>query len=144
MPKFRRSPQVVTRLAPQDMERLRELALTKAMSYSSLLRDAVLYYLDHHNQQRMNEFEGIYAQQLRQLIYELQEKHAKDTNRICALLAKNGIDGNATKEFLARIDESGELMRECTSIAIKRLKAALTPDEQKVASSMTSNITNVS
>ncbi|MBX9569400.1 MAG: hypothetical protein K2X77_10925 [Candidatus Obscuribacterales bacterium] len=144
MPKFRRSPQVVTRLAPQDMERFRELALTKAISYSSLLRDAALYYLDHYNQQKVNEFEGIYAQQLRQLIYEFEEKQAKHTNRICALLAKNGIDGNAVKEFLARIDESGELMRECTSIAAKRLKTALAPDEQKVASSMSSNITNAS
>lgn len=144
MPKFRRQPQIVTRLAPKDMERFRELALIKGISYSELLRDAVVLFLDQHNQQRLNEFEGIYAQQLRQLIYELQEKHAKEINRICALLAKNGINGYAIKEFLARIDESGELMPECTSIAVKRLKAALTPDEQTVASSMTSNITTVS
>lgn len=127
MPKFRRSPQVVTRLAPSDMERFRELAMVKGMSFSSLVRDAVLYYLDHHNQQKVNELEGIYAQQLKAM-----------ANRICALIAKNLIHSGATNEFLARVDTNGdELMKECISAAAKRLSRSSAAEGQTVASSMT-------
>lgn len=127
MPKYRRSPQVFTRLAQHDMERLREVALIRRVAVSSLLREAVLYYLDHYNRVKVDEFEGIFAQQVKAMKEELK-----------TLMRKGFTDTYATYLFLSRIDDNArEIMRECTNIAAKRLSKPLA-EEQAVASSIAS------
>lgn len=129
MPKYRRSPQVFTRLAQHDMERFREVALVRGVTVSALLREAVLFYLDHHNRVRVDEFEGIFAQQVKSMKDELK-----------ALMKKGFTDIHAVYLFLGRIDENAhEAMQECTNIATKRVSKSLAAEEPAVASSMTKN-----
>lgn len=127
MPKTKRAPQLVTRLATADLEKFRELAFTRRITYSHLLREAVLNYLATHDQVRVNELEGIYAQQLKQQI-----------NRLCSLLVKIGIDVHSVYQYLAKVDDenSSQLMSECTAHAARRLKTSLNADEQPVALGM--------
>ena len=145
MPKTRRSPQLVTRLASSDMRRFRELAVVRGTTHSALLREAALHYLTYSDTARVDELEGIYAQQLRLCMEIIISEFKKGINRNCAMLAKLGIDTHAIYQFLGRIDDtSGDLMKECTSIAAKRLAKKLGTEEQGVASGMVSQVSHAS
>ncbi|MBX9723196.1 MAG: hypothetical protein K2X81_17465, partial [Candidatus Obscuribacterales bacterium] len=110
MPKVNTQVTLVTRLAEPDLIRFRELALTQKVTYSELLREAVLFYMDNYEQAKSNKIEGQYAQQLK-----------ASTNRICGLMAKTGIEVHAIIEFLRRMEGGPELVQECISIAAKRM-----------------------
>lgn len=125
MPKLDRKSLLTTRLAEGDMVRFRELAIANKQTYSELLRDAVLFYMDHYDQAKRDEMESLYAQQLR-----------SSTNRICGLMAKTGIEVHAIIEFLRRMDGGAELVQECLGLAAKRLDKGLEKEVQKVKETM--------
>ena len=125
MPKLDRKSLLTTRLAEPDLVRFRELAMTRKESYSELLREAALFYMDHYDQARRDELEGVYAQQLK-----------SSTNRICGLMAKTGIEVHAIIEFLRRMDGGPELVQECLGLASKRLDKGLEREAEKVKERM--------
>ena len=118
-------PQLVTRLAEPDLIRFRELALSQNMSYSELLRESVLFYMDNYEQAKSNRLEGQYAQQLK-----------SSTNRICGLMAKTGIEVRAIIEFLKQMEGGQELVQECISVAAKRMDQTLEKEAEKIKGKM--------
>lgn len=141
----RQPPQFVTRLTAADQQRFRELANTRGVSYSSLLREAVLQLLAKSDSDRVDVFEGVYAAQLQSCMETLAIELKKSVNRICALQAKGNIDTHAIYLFLSRIDESSyELMKECTGSAVKRLTRKLGADEKGVATGMVTQVSQAS
>jgi hypothetical protein len=125
VPRTKKLPQIWTRLAEPDMVRFRELAVSQDMSYSELVRAAVLYYLNTYDQAKKNELESAYAQQRK-----------ADTNRICAMLAKLGIEVNTIIEFLKRMEGGTELVKDCMSVAAKRLDKDLDKEAEKIKTKM--------
>jgi hypothetical protein len=125
MPKFDRKSLLTTRLAEPDMIRFRELAVSQHMSYSELVRSAVLFYMDNYDQAKKNEFESVYSQQLK-----------SSTNRICGLMAKTGIEVHAIIEFLRRMEGGPELVQDCMAIASKRLDKGLEKEAEKIKEQM--------
>ena len=125
MPKLDRKSLLTTRLAEPDMIRFRELSLSQKKSYSEVVRDALLFYMDHYDQAKRNELEGVYAQQLK-----------ASTNRICGLMAKTGIEVHAIIEFLRRMDGGPELVQDCLALASKRLDKGLEMQAEKIKDKM--------
>jgi len=145
MPKTRRSPQLVTRLASPDMKRFREAALARGVTYSAFLREAALRQLAYTDSAHVDELEGIYAAQLKGCTELIRLDLKNGINRICAMLAKSSIDTHAIYQFLGRIDDtSGDLMKECTSIAAKRLSRKLGTEEQGIARGMVTHVSQPS
>jgi isochorismate hydrolase len=107
------------------MIRFRELSLSQKKSYSEVVRDALLFYMDHYDQAKRNELEGVYAQQLK-----------ASTNRICGLMAKTGIEVHAIIEFLRRMDGGPELVQDCLALASKRLDKGLEMQAEKIKDKM--------
>jgi hypothetical protein len=126
MPKLDRRNLLTTRLAEGDMIRFRELAQANKTTYSELLREAALFYMDHYDQAKRDEMEGVYAQQLK-----------GSTNRICGLMAKTAIEVHAILEVLRRVDGGDELVKDAMSVASKRLNKGLEKEEQKIREQMT-------
>lgn len=125
MPVSKAQPQVFTRLTEPDMVRFRELAIAQNKKQADLVREAVLFYLDHYDQAKRDDLEGVYAQQLK-----------ASTNRICGLMAKTGIEVHAIIEFLRRMDGGPELVQECLALASKRLDKGLEKEAEKVKAKM--------
>ncbi len=125
MPKLDRKSLLTTRLAEGDMVRFRELAIANKQSYSEVLRDAALFYMNHYDQAKRDDLESLYAQQLR-----------SSTNRICGLMAKTGIEVHAIIEFLRRMDGGTELVQDCLALASKRLDKGLEKEAEKVKEQM--------
>lgn len=125
MAKLDRKSLLTTRLAEPDLIRFRELAIAREQTYSELLRDAALFYMDHYDQAKRDELEGVYAQQLK-----------ASTNRICGLMAKTGIEVHAIIEFLRRMDGGPQLVQECLALATKRLDKGLEKEAERVKESM--------
>lgn len=116
---------LTTRLAEPDLIRFRELAMSQKLSYSELMREAVLYYLDHYEQAKKDELESVYSKQRK-----------ADTNRICGLMAKVGIEVHTIIEFLRRMEGGDELVRDCMSVASKRLDKGLEREAEKIKEQM--------
>jgi len=128
MPKTRKQAVWSGRLAPADSERCREIAKIKNQSLSSLVRDALLAYVENFDKDKVNVLEGIYAQQVK-----------ASANRTCALLAKDVKYSLATYFFLRQIDK--ELMDKCTGRAVKMVGEALQADEKILAGAMSNEVT---
>lgn len=73
------NPRVETRLRKADFKRLDDLAKLEGVSKSQVVRDAVLYYLENKDNIRAKPREAEIARAIGEM-----------TNRICAMLAKQG------------------------------------------------------
>lgn len=125
MPKLERKTLLTTRLTEEDMVRFREVALANKVKQTELLREAVLFYLDHHDKAKKDELEGIYSQQLK-----------ASTNRICGLMAKTAIEVHAVLEVMRRVDGGDELVNDAMAIAAKRVNKGLEIQEQRARGQM--------
>ncbi len=125
MPKLDRKNLLTTRLAEADMVRFRELALANRVTFSELLRDAALFYMENYEMAKAEKVEGIYAQQLK-----------SSTNRICGLMAKSAIEVHAILEVLRRVDGGEEMVKDALSVSSKRLNKGLEKEEQRVRDKM--------
>ena len=126
MPKLDRKNLLTTRLAEADMVRFRELALANRVTFSELLRDAALFYMDNYDQAKAEKVEGVYAQQLK-----------GSTNRICGLMAKTAIEVHAILEVLRRVDGGDQLVQDALSVSSKRIGKGLEKEEERVREQMT-------
>jgi hypothetical protein len=129
MPKLERKSLITTRLSSDDMKRFREAAQARGLPYTELARDAIRFYLHQLEDEENAKREGVYAQQMR-----------ASTNRVCALLAKATVGVETIMEFLGRLEDSEDLVRECKSKAAKRVVAGLTPEEDQAARAMASKL----
>ena len=120
-----RTPKLSTRLADADYVRFKEMALARNVSQTDLVRRALLFYMDQSDNAQRDEFESIYAQQMK-----------ASTNRICGLMARTGIEVHAIIEFLRRMDGGAELVQDCLAVASKRLDKGLEKETEKVSERM--------
>lgn len=120
-------PAIRTRVLPADEERFDQMARDLNLSRASLLREAMLYYMDAFEQGQLNQIEKVYAEQL-----------AKSTNRICSLLAKMGVDVRTIYRVLAT--DAAETFEEQRSLASKQIVSALTPEEKAAMDAMARNV----
>ncbi len=125
MPKTKQQVTLVTRLSEPDLIRFRELAAAQKIGYSELLRQAALFYMDNYDQAKKNELESVYAQQRK-----------ADTNRICAMLGKIGLEVHTQIEFLRRMEGGDAMVRDCMSVAAKRLDKSLDNEAEKIKEKM--------
>lgn len=125
MPKLERKTLLTTRLTEEDMVRFREVALANKVKQTELLREAVLFYLDHHDKAKRDELEGVYSQQLK-----------ASTNRICGLMAKTAIEVHAVLEVMRRVDGGDELVNDAMAIAAKRVNKGLEIQERRARDQM--------
>ncbi len=125
MPKLDRKNLLTTRLSEADMVRFRELALANRVTFSELLRDAALFYMENYEQAKAEKVEGIYAQQLK-----------ASTNRICGLMAKSAIEVHAILEVMRQVDGGEQMVRDALSVSSKRLNKGLEKEEQRVRDKM--------
>jgi thymidine phosphorylase len=125
MPVTKKLSRVATTLADSDMNKFREMAFAQEVSQSDLLRRALLFYMNQSEDAKRNEFESLYAQQMK-----------ASTNRICGLMARTGIEVHAIIEFLRRMDGGAELVQDCLAVASKRLDKGLEKETEKVSEKM--------
>jgi len=125
MPKPRpRTPTISFRLKEIDQKRLDDLCLLEKRNRPDMVRQAVIWYLDH--QQKL-------SQDLRETNLERRIKKMED--RICGLVAKGNIDVNTILQVIylgsnAPLPEKAERYKKARGLAVKRLKQKLEDDEE--------------
>ena len=128
MPKTNRGPRVDTRLHPDDLAKLEQLCRTKSMTRTAMVREAILWFLNHHDRLESEKRTSEIA-----LLFE------KMTGRICAFLYKVGVDTNTTTRFLREIsdDDEREAFEECRELAVGYMRDKLTAAERNAVDTLT-------
>jgi hypothetical protein len=72
-------PKLETKVRREDFQRVQEIARAENKTKSEVVRDAVLWYLDHREELANEPKETAYAQAVNAM-----------TNRVCAMLARQG------------------------------------------------------
>jgi hypothetical protein len=142
MPKVRRAypGEVRTRLTTEDLARFKLIAESRRLGDAEMAREMIVEALDRGDQEIRNRIESEYAQQLRVSTEEITVVIKTGVNRICALLAKVAVAALASNTFLARLEETEDLMKECKGAAAKTIHADLTEGERQVAQGMTKKV----
>lgn len=117
------TPNIRTRLNPDDHLRFQQLCKTQDISETAFVRRALLYYMQHVEQDSLNRTESIYAQQIK-----------SSTNRICALLSKVAMDVRAIYFFLG--EDEPEHMEQWRNKARKLINKTLSQEEIDLALKM--------
>ncbi len=125
MARVKQQAVLTTRLAQADDARFREMAVSQKLSQTELLRKAALFFMDNYERVKQEEMETVYSTQLR-----------SSTNRICGLMAKVGLEVHTIVEFFRRMDGGDELIRDCMSVAAKRLDKGLDKEASRIKDQM--------
>ena len=72
-------PKVETKLRREDFQRVEDLAKQEKKTKSEVVRDAVLWYLEHQEQIKNEPRDSVMAEAIEAM-----------ANRVCAMLAKQG------------------------------------------------------
>ncbi len=124
MPRTKRTPRLETRLTPETFVKFEQLCLAEKSTKTQLVREAILFYLDH----RMKT-------ELRKQEEETASRLDKIADRICGLLYKVGVDSNAVAQFIYEMgdDEERDAFDECHGKAVKYMRNRITADEKEAA-----------
>jgi hypothetical protein len=124
MPKTRRTPRVETRLPPTAFIEFDQLCRLQGKTRTALARDAILWYLQHHEQLQNAEIESV-----------LDKRLNKIENRLAGLLVRLGLDvGTIYSVMWSRSDPYSrkELFQDCYTQAVRRLRKKLTQDQEEL------------
>lgn len=132
--------EVRTRLTTEDLARFKLIAESRGVTDADLARGMIVEALDRADQQIRNRIESEYAQQLRASTEEITEVIKAGVNRICGLMAKVAVTALASNRFLSRLEDTEDLMKECTGAAAKQVHAGLTAEEKEVAKAMSKKV----
>ncbi|MBZ0187959.1 MAG: ribbon-helix-helix protein, CopG family [Candidatus Obscuribacterales bacterium] len=123
------NPRVETRLAKADFQRLDELANLEGVSKSQVVRDAVLWYLEHKDEARAKPREAEIARAIGEM-----------TNRVCAMLARQGATIGTLYELTWRglpdNEEARKSFQSAVNAAKQRMRGQLDKDEKDLAEKM--------
>lgn len=122
-------PRVETKLRREDFKRVDDLAKQENKTKSEVVREAVLWYLEHREALANEPRETAYAQAVNAM-----------TNRVCAMLARQGrlmgtlfeltyANMNQTKEGKAAFDAAANTARQ-------KMAKAVDKDERDLAEAM--------
>lgn len=128
--------EVRTRLTTDDLARFKLIAASKKLGDAELARQMIVEALDRGDQGVRNRIESEYAQQLRVSTEEITGTIKAGVNRICGLLAKVAVTALASNKFLARLEDTDALMKDCTGAAAKQVRDGLTEEEAAVMQGM--------
>ncbi|MBA4073438.1 MAG: hypothetical protein C0508_00270 [Cyanobacteria bacterium PR.023] len=145
MPQAKRAypGEVRTRLTTDDLKRFKLLAEAKKLGDAELARQMIVEALDRGDQGIRNRIESEYAQQLRASTEEITGTIKAGVNRICGLLAKVAVTALASNKFLARLEDTDALMKDCTGAAAQQVRDGLTDDEAAAMQGMKKKVEGV-
>lgn len=111
-------PRVETKLRREDFKRVDELAILEKKTKSEVVREAVLWYLDHKEELKNLERDTVTVKAIDAM-----------TNRVCAMLARQG-------RLMATLFELTYVSMSQTEEGKAAFNAALTKAKQKMAQSV--------
>ncbi len=124
MPRTRRTPRLETRVIPETFAKFEQLCLAEKKTKTQLVREAILFYLDHRTKTEVPKLEEATASRLDRI-----------ADRICGLLYKLGVDSNAVARFIYETsnDEERDAFEECHEKAVKYMRNRMTAEEKEAA-----------
>jgi len=128
MPKRTFNPRVETRLTRDAFQKLDEVAKERDRSKSDVVREAVLWYLEHYEALKEDKRQSELTQSLNAM-----------TNRICGMLARQGAEIGTLYELAWQNHVDNKIEQRFTQAAntVKsNMRKRLTDDERRVAESM--------
>ena len=134
--------EVRTWIAAEDLVKFKDIARARGLKDTELAREMILQGLDTLEADQRNRLESIYAQQLRTSTDEINATIKAGVNRICGLMAKVAVPGLASNKFLSRLEDTEDMMKECTGAAAKQVHDGLNAEEQAVARAMTKKVSD--
>lgn len=134
--------EVRTWIAAEDLVKFKDIARARGLKDTELAREMILQGLDTLEADQRNRLESVYAQQLRTSTDEINSTIKAGVNRICGLMAKVAVTALASNKFLSRLEDTEDMMKECTGAAAKQVHDGLNADEQAVARAMTKKVSD--
>lgn len=134
--------EVRTWIAAEDLVKFKDIARARGLKDTELAREMILQGLDTLEADQRNRLESVYAQQLRTSSDEINATIKAGVNRICGLMAKVAVTALASNKFLSRLEDTEDMMKECTGAAAKQVHDGLNADEQAVARAMTKKVSD--
>ncbi len=134
--------EVRTWIAAEDLVKFKDIARARGLKDTELAREMILQGLDTLEADQRNRLESVYAQQLRTSSDEINATIKAGVNRICGLMAKVAVTALASNKFLSRLEDTEDMMKECTGAAAKQVHDGLNAEEQAVARAMTKKVSD--
>ena len=132
--------EVRTWIAADDLVKFKDIARARGLKDTELAREMILQGLDTLEADQRNRVESVYAQQLRTSTDEINATIKVGVNRICGLMAKVAVTALASNKFLSRLEDTEDMMKECTGAAAKQVHDGLSGEEQAVARAMAKKV----
>lgn len=127
-PKRKFKPTVETKLAQADSNRVGELARKEGKTKSEIVREAVLWYLDHKEELEYKDRELQIAKEIRGM-----------TDRICGMLARQGAALGTLYELTWTSlpnEDAREQFRAAMTTAKQKMRNRLEKDERDMAEAL--------
>ncbi|HEY9680467.1 MAG TPA: ribbon-helix-helix protein, CopG family [Oculatellaceae cyanobacterium] len=122
-------PKVETKLTRQDFKRVDDLAKVEGKTKSEVVREAVLWYLDHVDDLKNEPRDTVIAQAIDGM-----------ANRVCAMLARQGRQIGTVFELtysqMSRTKEGRASFEAASSTANQKQNRAVTKDERELVDAM--------
>ncbi len=122
-------PKVETKLTRQDFKRVDDLAKVEGKTKSEVVREAVLWYLDHVDDLKNEQRDTVIAQSIDGM-----------ANRVCAMLARQGRQIGTIFELtysqMSRSKEGKASFEAASSTANQKQNRAVTRDERELVDAM--------
>ena len=118
-------PTVETKLAQADSNRVAELARAEGKTKSEVVREAVLWYLDHKEELANRDRETQIAKEIKAM-----------TDRVCGMLARQGAALGTLYELTWMSlpnEDARELFRAAVTTAKQKMRNRLEKDERDLA-----------
>jgi len=122
-------PKLETKVRREDFQRVEEIARSDNKTKSEVVRDAVLWYLDHREELKNEPKETAYAQAVNAM-----------TNRVCAMLARQGrLMGTLfelTYANMGQTKEGAAAFEAAANTAKQKMAKAVDKDERDLVDAM--------
>lgn len=122
-------PKLETKLRREDFRRVDDLAKLEKKTKSEVVREAVLWYLEHHDQLKNEPRDTVIAESIDGM-----------TNRICAMLARQGRQIAAVFELtytnMSRTPEGKATFEAAITTANQKMAKAVQRDERDLVEAM--------
>jgi metal-responsive CopG/Arc/MetJ family transcriptional regulator len=122
-------PKLETKVTREDFRRVDDLARLEKKTKSEVVREAVRWYLDHHDQLKNEPRDTVIAQEIEGM-----------TNRICAMLARQGRQIGAVFEMtyanMSRTPEGKAAFEAAVTTANQKMARAVQKDERDLVEAM--------
>jgi len=122
-------PKVETKLRRDDFKRVDDLAMLEGKTKSEVVREAVLWYLDHQEQIKYEPRESAVAQSIDAM-----------ANRVCAMLARQGRQIGTVFELthsqMSRTAEGKAAFEAAATTANQKQNKAVQKDERETVEAM--------